>query len=210
MEAIKAYSVPVEAPGGLIDAYMEVKGRALELVLAHVSFNGRGRTRLRLKAEERREMRNGLLKNWSYATHYVDSAINSVIGLIKGWMKLYNRGKAKRKPKLTRRAVYVKTTLFRVKESRLIITIEPRKSYLEIDLSNFGYLPEDHDSIGGLILTDEKLHITFKRSPEPLEPTGWSAFDVNEANVTEARDKTGIVRYDIRELYQSTEPTRSR
>ncbi len=50
-------------------------------------------------------------------------------------------------------------------------------------------------------MTEERLIITFKRSPKPMEPRGWSAFDVNEANVTEARDNFGLIKHDMRELY---------
>ncbi len=82
-KAIKSYAVPIEAPKDLIDAYLKVKRKALEAVMAHVSYSSSGKARLRLRAGERREIRNELLKNWPYASHYVDSAINSVIGLVK-------------------------------------------------------------------------------------------------------------------------------
>lgn len=52
------------------------------------------------------------LREWKYSKHYVDSAISSVIGLVKGWITLYNRGKAEGKPEITKRAVYIKSTLF--------------------------------------------------------------------------------------------------
>ncbi len=102
---IKSYAVPIEAPRDLIDAYLEIKRRAFELIMIHISYSSRGKARLRLKAEERKEIRNKLLKGWPYANHYVDSAINSVIGLVNGWIKLYNRGKAKRKPEITKRVI---------------------------------------------------------------------------------------------------------
>ena len=96
-------------------------------------------------------MRDKLLKNWKFAKHYVDSAINSIVGLVNGWISLYNRGKAKSKPEITKKTVYVKTTLFKVVNGKIKITIEPRKRYLEIDLTKFDYLPKDYDSIGGLM-----------------------------------------------------------
>ena len=202
-EVVKSYAIPIEAPRDLIDAYLEVKQKALEMVMAYVSYDSKGKARLRLKAEERRRIRNRLLEGWPYASHYVDSAINSVIGLVKGWIKLYNRGRAKRKPEITRRTVYIKSTLFRVKGSKLIIRIVARKRYLGVDLSKFGYLPKDYDSIGGLLMTDDRLYIVFRRRPEPIEPRGWSAFDVNETNVTEARDGFGVLRYDLGDLYHT-------
>jgi len=107
---------------------------------------------LKFNKNKRKELRNRLLRNWRFAKHYVNSAINSVIGLIKGWIQLYNRGKAKSKPEITKKNVYVKTTLFKIVKGKIKITIEPRKHYLEVDLTKFDYLPEDYDSIGGLIL----------------------------------------------------------
>ena len=65
---------------------------------AHLHFN----------SLDRRRLRNELLEGWRYSNHYIDSAINSTIGLVKGWIKLYNRGKAKDEPRITRKAVYVK------------------------------------------------------------------------------------------------------
>jgi len=92
------------------------------------------------------------LRNWKFAKHYVDSAINSVIELIKGWIQLYNKEKAKYKLEITKKTVYVKTTLFRIAKGKIKITIESRKRYLEIDLAKFDYLLKDCNSTGGLIL----------------------------------------------------------
>lgn len=124
-----------------------------------------------------------------------------MIGLVKGWIRLHNRGKAKKRPEITRRVAYIKRTLFRVRGDRLIITIKARRRYFEVNLSNFNYLPKEYDSICVLLLTDDGLIMTFKRSPKPVKPIGWSAFDVNEANVTEVRDCFGLIRYDLRQLY---------
>ena len=85
---------------------------------------------------------------------------------MKGWIRLHNGGRAKKKPEITKRTVYIKNTLFRVKGDRLVIRIVARKRYLEVDLSKFDYLPKDYDSIGGLLMTDDRLYITFKRSAD--------------------------------------------
>ncbi|MCD6537944.1 transposase, partial [Candidatus Bathyarchaeota archaeon] len=111
-EAIKAYKIPVEAPRDLIEAYFEAKRKALRDVLDHVTYSRTGKAHLRFRAGDRRRLRNKLLKDWSYSKHYIDSAIDSVIGLVKGWIKLYNRGKAGTRPRVMRRTVYIKNTLF--------------------------------------------------------------------------------------------------
>ena len=160
---VKAYKVPVKAPLDLIEAYFEVKKKALSGVLKHVKYSSSRKAHLHFNKDERRKLRSKLLEKWKYSKHYVDSAINSVIGLVKGWVKLYNRGKAKSKPEITKKNVYIKTTLFTCKNEVLKVSIEPRRRYLVVDLKEFEWLPRDYTSIGGLILKEGELIITFKR-----------------------------------------------
>jgi len=82
--AVKSYKIPIEAPRDLIEAFFEKKKKALREILRHVSYSRTGKAHLNFKAEDRRILRNTLLNNWKYSKHYVDSAINSVIGLVKG------------------------------------------------------------------------------------------------------------------------------
>jgi putative transposase len=91
LEAIKSYRIPLDAPIDLIDSYFEVKRKALKSIFSHVKFNGKAH--LDFKNDDRKKLRGELLRNWKYSKHYVDSAINSVIGLVKGWITLYNRGR---------------------------------------------------------------------------------------------------------------------
>jgi putative transposase len=106
LEVVKSYKIPVDAPKDLIDSYFEVKRRSLEIVLNHVKLNGKAR--LDFKNDDRKKLRDELLKGWRYSKHYVDSAMNSVIGLVKGWITLYNRGRAEKLPEITKRTVYIK------------------------------------------------------------------------------------------------------
>ena len=163
-EVVKAYSIPINAPNDLINAYFEVKKKALREVFSDVVYSRRGKAHLKFKREDRRELRDRLLKDWRYSKHYIDSAINSVIGLVKGWIKLYNRGRAKSKPEITKKTVYIKNTLFSYKNGVLKISVEPRRRYLQVDLTKHDYLPKDFNSIGGLLLTENKLIITFKKN----------------------------------------------
>jgi len=197
-EAIKAYKVPLEAPMDLVEEYLRIKSAALEDVLRYVKYNGKAH--LCFSTEERRKLRNRLLENWRYSKHYVDSAINSAIGLAKGWIKLYNRGRVRSRPKITRKTVYIKSTLFSYRDGVIKISIEPRRRYLEVDLRKYGWIPKDFDEIGGLLLTERELIITVKRNVELKEPRGWASFDVNLTNVTALIDGN-IVRYDLKQLY---------
>ena len=141
-----------------------------------------------------------MLENWEYSKHCIDSTINSVIGLAKGWIRLYNREKSKSKSKVTRKTIYIKNTLFSYKNGVLKISIEPRRRYLEVDLTRHDYLSKDFNSIGGLLLTEGELIITFKKNVKNIEPRGWASFDVNLTNIT-ALINGKIVRYDLKRLY---------
>nr|MDO8063526.1 hypothetical protein [Candidatus Freyrarchaeum guaymaensis] len=124
--ATKAYKVPVEAPKDLIEAYFEAKKKALEEVLSHITHHRTGKAHLKLKAGDRGRLRNNLLKDWKYSRYYVGSAI----GLVKGWTRLHNRGRAKSKPKVAGKTVYIKSTLFTYRDGKLKISIEPGKRIL--------------------------------------------------------------------------------
>jgi len=197
LEVVKSYRIPVDAPKDLIEEYFRVKQGALEYVLSKVRLSGKAH--LSLDKEERRELRDSLLRGWRFSKHYVDSAINSVIGLVKGWITLYNRGRAREHPKITRRSIYVKNTLFIFKSGILRISIEPNRRYLEVDLTKHRWVPQDFDRLGGLVLTEKYLIITVKKSVEPRADK-WASFDVNLMNVT-ALINGGVKRYDLKELY---------
>ena len=197
---VKAYKIPIETSRDLIEAYFEVKRRALRCVLNHVAYSQTGKAHLRFKAGIRRRLRNDLLKDWRYSKHYIDSAINSVIGLVKGWIKLYNRGEAKSKPKITRKTVYIKNTLFSYKDGILKISIEPNRRYLEVDLRKYDWIAKDFDEVGGLILTERELIVTVKKKVILKEPKRWASFDINLTNITALIDGN-IVRFDLKQLY---------
>lgn len=181
----------------IIDSYFEVKRRSLETVLNHVKLNGKAH--LDFKNDDRKKLRDELLKGWGYSKHYVDSAVNLVIGLVKGWITLYNRGRAEKLPEITKRTVYIKNTLFSFKDGVLKISIEPGKKYLEVDLAKYHWIPKDFDRLGGLILAEKELIVTFKKKVEPRADE-WASFDVNLTNVT-ALINGRIERYDLKELY---------
>ena len=197
MEAVKSYRIPVEAPLDLLESYLEVKRKALELILSHIKFNGKAH--LEFRSGDRKRLRDELLGDWKYSKHYVDSAINSVIGLVKGWIVLHNRGRAGRPPEITKRTAYIKNTLFSFKEGVLKVSIEPGRRYLEVDLARCSWVPGDFERLGGLILTEKELIITVKRGVEP-EAEKWASFDVNLTNITALIDE-GVKRYDLKGLY---------
>ncbi|MEM3576412.1 MAG: transposase [Thermoproteota archaeon] len=108
-------------------------------------------------------------------------------------------GKAESKPEITKRTVYIKSTLFSFRNGILRISIEPNKRYLEVNLRKYDWIPSDFDRVGGLILAQKELIITVKKSVEP-KAEKWASFDVNLTNITAFIDGE-IKRYDLRELY---------
>lgn len=197
MEAIKSYRVPIEGPKDLIEEYFKVRQEVLDVVLSHVKISRKAH--LNFGKDDRRALRNELLKTWKFSKHYVDSAINSVIGLVKGWIMLYNRGRAKDKPKVTRKTVYVKNTLFSYRGGLLKVSIEPNKRYLEVDLTKYEWVPKDFERVGGLILTEKELIITVKKYVEP-KAEKWASFDVNLTNIM-ALINGEVKKYDLKQLY---------
>ena len=120
--------------------------------------------------------------------------------MVKGWIKLYNRDRAKSKPEITRRTVYIKNTLFSYRNGILKISIEPNRRYLRADLRKFGWIPSDFDKIGGLILTERELIVTIKKDVVLKEPGQWASFEINLTNTT-ALINGRVVRYDLKQLY---------
>ena len=165
-----------------------------------------------LKAEkftskQRRQLHDKLLEDWPYAAHYVHSAINQMQGLVKSYRKKLLRGKRARKPRLRKKFVYVKSTLFALKGSKLRITIIPRKYYLEIDLAKYAYIlpflkeiQRGRLRLGGLFLFQDKIVLNFVKSAEYFEPRDWMSIDINLTNVTVLAG-LNVYRFDTRELY---------
>ncbi|MEM1511492.1 MAG: IS200/IS605 family accessory protein TnpB-related protein [Candidatus Jordarchaeales archaeon] len=108
--------------------------------------------------------------------------------------------RAEGKPEITKRAVYIKNTLFSFRNGILRISMEPSKRYLEVDLTKYPWIHEDFDRIGGLILTERELIIiTVKKNVEP-KADKWASFDVNLTNITAIIDSK-IRCYDLKKLY---------
>jgi len=45
----------------------------------------------------KRQLRNELLENWEYASHYVDSAIKVAYSILRSWKRNYVKGRRGRK-----------------------------------------------------------------------------------------------------------------
>ncbi|HIH72058.1 MAG: transposase [Thermococcales archaeon 44_46] len=199
---VRAYSIPLRANDvilNFIEEYHNMAKTTLQEILNAKKFT----------KVERKQLRDKLLENWSYAAHYVDSAINQMLGLVKSYKRKLKKGKKVQKPRLKKKLVYVKSTLFRLKGTRLKITIVPREYYLEIDLAKYHYLhplleeiKEGKVKLGGLFLFPEKLILNFVKSVEYFEPKDWMSIDINLTNITALAGLT-VYHFDTRGLYHT-------
>ena len=153
--------------------------------------------------EFKRNLRNLLLRDWSYAAHYVDSAIKTAYSIINSWRRNYIKGRRKRcKPIVKRRFVRVKETLYRYRDDKIIITVKPKEIYLEFDLSKAWFKERIKGcDLGELVLKEGELIITFRKPvkrKKPVEKIGW---DLNKCSLDGFSPKYGWIKVDLRQLY---------
>ena len=151
--------------------------------------------------EFKRDLRNSLLKDWKYASHYVDSAIKVAYSILNSWRRNYLKGRRKRnKPIVKRRFVRVKETLYVYRDDKIRITIKPRELYLEFDLSNAWFKNRVKGcDLGELVLKEDELIITF-RKPVNHTPKKEIAWDLNLLSMDGFCDR-GWIKVNLKPLY---------
>ena len=153
--------------------------------------------------EFKRNLRNSLLKDWKYASHYVDSAIKTAYSILKSWRRNYLKGRRKRrKPIVKRRFVRVKETLYRFRDWKIRATIKPREIYLEFDLSKtwFKNRVKGYD-LGELVLSEDELIITFKKPTRKRRVVEYIGWDLNLYSLDGFSPKYGWIKIDLKYLY---------
>jgi len=151
--------------------------------------------------EFKRTLRDQLLKDWNYASHYVDSAIKTAYSILNSWRRNYIKGERGRyKPVVKRKFARVKETLYRFRDGKIIITIKPRQLYLEFNLSEAWFRKRVKGcNLGELILKEDELIITFRKlSHTPSKKK--IAWDLNLLSIDGFCDK-GWIRVDLKPLY---------
>jgi len=152
--------------------------------------------------EFKRNLRNSLLKDWKYASHYVDSVIKTTYSILNSWRRNYIKGKrSKNKPVVKRKFVRVKETLYRFKDWKITITIKPRQLYLEFDLSKAWFRKRvEGCDLGELILKEDELVIAFRKPANSTSTKKKIAWDLNLLSMDGFCDK-GWIRVDLKQLY---------
>jgi len=153
--------------------------------------------------EFKRWLRNELLKDWVYASHYVDSVIKVAYSILKSWRRNYIKGERKRaKPMVKRLFIRVKETLYTYRGGKIRVTVVPRKQYLEFDLTKAWFKNRVKGlELGELILKENELIITFRKPTEKRKHSECIGWDSNLFSLDGFSPKYGWIKIDLSKLY---------
>jgi len=186
--------------------YQSLLQKAIDTIWNNISWIKKGKRllpKLPNTREFKKNLRNSLLENWNYASHYVDSSIRVAYSILKSWRRNYIKGRAKReKPIVKKLFVRVKETLYVYRDGKIRITIIPWKQYLEFDLTKAWFKNRVKGlELGELILRENELIITFRKPIEEKNYTECIGWDLNLFSLDGFSPKYGWIRVDLSELY---------
>jgi len=187
-----------------LSSYRYLLQRAIDIIWDSIEWKKRRNRLIPIipKSKEfKKTLRNQLLKDWNYASHYVDSAIKTAYSILSSWRRNYIKGRRGRnKPVVKRKFVRVKETLYRFRDEKIVITIRPRQLYLKFDLSKAWFRKRvEGCDLGELILKEKELIITF-RKPVNYTPKKKIAWDLNLLSMDGFCDR-GWIRVNLKQLY---------
>jgi len=170
----------------------EVKGKK---VLAKVKIT------LPEKKEVYKVLRDELEKINVLASHYVDKAINDAYSVLKGWRRRAEKGRASlRKPELKRVYVRVKSTLRKVDDESVRITVRPYQ-YITFSWSHTWFSGRVKGlELGEPVIKEDKVHLPFRYRLPWSTPLDYLAIDSNLCTL-DAYDGEKFVTFSLRELY---------
>ena len=147
----------------------------------------------------KKELRTQHLPTWTYAKHWVDSALKTAFAILKSWQKNYLKGNRTRaQPTVKRSFVRVKQTLMKLEGERLRITIKPRE-FVYIDLSKRYFKLKG--KLGEPILTPTKIHLPVQeKDPEPIA-SQQIAWDSNKFSLDGFSPTQGWLKIDLKPLH---------
>jgi len=104
-----------------------------------------------------------------------------------------------------REFVRVKTTLMRIEGTRIRVTIEPYKRYVELDFSEEWFYERIKGwEVGELIIKEKEVYITFKRDIE-FKGSIFIGVDSNLKSLDVYHPERGWIRVDLSELHRIAE-----
>ena len=198
----------------LFEAYKTVTNKAMQLIYQSIQWKSKKKRNSKqyrtypnyLKTKEfKKYLRDTLLINWSFSTHWVDSALKTAFGIMESWRKNYATGTRSRNcPVATRDMLRVKQTLMELEGETLRISIRPRE-FIYIDLSKRYFKLPTHlgKSINGLgepILTPHLIHLPIYRENSTEYQSDAIAWDSNMLSLDGFNLERGWVKVDTRPL----------
>ncbi|WP_280097289.1 transposase [Staphylothermus marinus] len=187
-----------------LNSYRCLLQRAIDTIWEGIEWRRKGKRLIPIIPKSRkfkRELRNYLLQNWNYASHYVDSAIKTAYSILNSWRRNYLKGRRGRnKPVIRRKFARVKETLYTFRDWRIRVTVKPYKLSLDFDLSRAWFRKRVKGcDLGELILKENELIVTFKKvvREKPKKKIAW---DMNLLSMDGFCDR-GWVRVDLKPLY---------
>ncbi len=152
--------------------------------------------------EFKKMLRDELMKDNPFASHWVDAVIRTAYSVIDSWRKRYVRGKAKKKkPVVKRRFARCKITLMKVDYTRKVvrITLKPRE-YVEVSWDKQWFSKKVKDwKVGEVILKDDRIIIPFKKEVKH-EISTEIAWDCNELTIDGFSSQIGFIHVDLKPL----------
>ena len=200
----------------LLIAYRRVLNSMLEDIWGTVTWKAvriPGKKQFRLFPRYRKDkafkklLRDKYLEGWTFAAHWVDSALATAFSIMKSWRKNYNRGFGKRRRPVARRLfARAPQSVCKLEGDKLRVTLEPGK-FVWFDLSRRYFpLPGEVSSrgIGRPVITPERIHIPVHVPPGrdgvARPPARKMAWDSNLLSLDGYSPETGWVRIDTRAL----------
>ena len=215
-EEVRAYSVRFEDERikELITWYKITLQKAIDMIWENITWkfdfkNYRKGKHAKVKVpvipkskEFKKRLRDELMKENPYASHWVDAVIKTAYSIIESWKKRYLKGKAKKKkPVVKRRFARCKVTLMKVDHARKIIriTLKPFE-YVEISWDKQWFNKRiDGYRVGEVILKDDRIIIPFKKEVKH-EINTEIAWDCNELTIDGFYPQFGFVHVDLKPL----------
>jgi len=223
LELVKAYSVPIrdDRISKLITCYVKALQKAIDMIWDNIEWGysfpkivrrGRGLTVITgLKIHIpmtpgdnvfRKSLRDMLMKDNPYASHWVDAVIRTAYSFMENWRKRYLKGRARKiRPRVRRRFARCKITLMKIDygAKSIRITLRPGE-HLTVTWRSTWFEHRVKDwVVGEVIIKDDRIVIPFKSSKEIYvrRAIGW---DCNELSLDGYEPIIGFIHVDMRSL----------
>ncbi len=135
------------------------------------------------------------------ASHYVDKAINDAFSILKSWKKRALKGRTSlRKPRVKRPYVRVKSTLRKVINDEVRITVRPYE-YLTFSWRNAWFKERVKGlELGEPVIKEDKVYLPFRYKVQPQTPLNFLAIDSNLFTL-DAYDGDKFITFSLKWLY---------